>query len=223
MWELDNKNGWAPKNWCFWIVVLEKTLKSPLDSKEIKPVHPIGWTECSLEWLMLKLKLQYFGHLMRRVKSLEKTLMPWKTEGRKSRGQQRRRWLDGISDSMHVSLSKFREIVKDGESWCAEVHGVSKSWTWLSNWTITNWKLSQIEVGWRSTGDPWLTAMTSSLAWLGGPSLPAEPAGTLGSLQDQGHVSRYKSSVTGTNDCASGPLSPFAHWVPTFCSRPWRY
>ena len=107
MWELDCEEGWATKNWCFWTVVLEKTLESPLDCKEIRTVHSEGdesWG--SLEGLMLKLKLQYFGHLMWRVDSLEKTLMLGKTEGRKRRGQQRMRWLYGIPNAMDMSEFK---------------------------------------------------------------------------------------------------------------------
>ena len=95
MWELDRKEGWAPKNWCFWTVVLEKTLESPLDCKEIQPVHPKEISpEYSLEGLMLKLKLQYSGHLMWSTDSLGKTLMLGKIEGRRRRGQLRMRWLD---------------------------------------------------------------------------------------------------------------------------------
>ena len=141
IWELRHKEGWVLKNWCSPTVVLEETPESPLDSKEIKPVNPKENQPYSLEGLMLKLKLQHFGHLMWRADSLKETLMLEKIEDRRRRGWQRLRWLDGITDSVDMGLSKLWETVKDSKAWHAAMERKELDMTERLNSKSHSWGL----------------------------------------------------------------------------------
>ena len=140
MWEFDCEEGWAPNNWCFWTVELEKTLLSPMDCKEIQPVHSEGdqpWDFFGRNDAKAETPVLWPPH----VKSwlIGKDSDAGRDWGRRRRGRQRMKCLDGITDSRDVSLSELRELVMDREAWHAVIHGVAKTWTRLSNWTELNW------------------------------------------------------------------------------------